>query len=546
MYRPDNAAVASEPNAQAAHHPVSSAAADGDPFDRSLWGEYVRMLLVGTAACSGIVWATRLATEPAALMMVLANLSIMAIAVGKCFEGLRRLIVSSLFVLGITATLLASGDTIAWRHPLPIFSPAVTIAALIVLVVRDGLITIRTLPRGTSPQTVVVAAVVLAVSTYMVVIPVTDALLETFRERPQSYTIEELSAFEVFRIRSAKLAVFAIFAYAGACVGSFLNVVAASAPRGEPIALRSSACPKCGTPIRRIDNLPIISYLRLRGRCRDCDAVIPIRYFVVELAGFAIFATLFLYQLISGAANVPGFRQYHYAGILWIILYTKWPVIGIYFFHCALFSCVLMLALMEQDRLRPPRRMAFALPSVFALLAIVSPALLTVSLGDQTPWGFPATLPDWLDRAATCAAGAALGGVVARLAEPMRLRHRQSSASLAPALVLLGISLGWQAAVTIAVLWFAAMTILKLVRWATDASTVADGDDSPFCGRDAASPRLEMAVWPSFVLRIRLRDRRMPWTMVTFCSAKVPGNAAFAEPRRPFETEPTSDVNKCV
>lgn len=120
-----------------------------------------------------------------------------------------------------------------------------------------------------------------------------------------------------------------------------------------------------------------------------------------------------------------------------------------------------MLALMEQDRFRPPRRIAFALPSVFALLAILSPPLLTVSLGDQTPWSLPATLPDWLDRAATCAAGAALGGVVARLAKPRRLRHRQSSASLAPALLLLGISLGWQAVVTIAVLWFVAMKILK-------------------------------------------------------------------------------------
>ncbi|MEO9595206.1 hypothetical protein, partial [Rhodopirellula bahusiensis] len=54
------------------------------------------------------------------------------------------------------------------------------------------------------------------------------------------------------------------------------------------------------------------------------DAV-AIRYLIVELIAAGIFASLFLVELVTGAANVPGFQHYAYTGILWIILYTKWP-----------------------------------------------------------------------------------------------------------------------------------------------------------------------------------------------------------------------------
>ncbi len=264
-----------------------------DPFDESLWGEYARMLLVGTAGCSVAAWATRLSAEPAAVMMVLANLSVFAVALGRRFSGLLRLSAVTLLMIGLVVTFAAKPDGGGWWDPLLVFSPVVTIAALGMLAVRDGLIAIRSRTRGISPGKIVVASAVLAASLYMIVIPGIDAFLEMFRERSGSYTVEDLSPLEVLRVRSAKLAVFAVFAYAGACVGSFLNVVASSAPRGEPIALRSSQCPECGVPIRRIDNLPIVSYLWLRGRCRDCGVVIPTRYFAVEVVGFGIFASLF-------------------------------------------------------------------------------------------------------------------------------------------------------------------------------------------------------------------------------------------------------------
>ncbi len=434
---------------------------DSDPFNETLWGEYARMLMVGMAACSAAVWAVRLASEPVAIAMVLSNVLILGIAIGFRFAGLQRLAVLTVLVVATATAVVMMQNPASWWGPVPMFSPAVTIGALFVLMFRDGMIAIRKSEKSLTPGKLVVGSALLATAIYMIVVPSADVFLTRFQERPQSYTIEDLSPLEVLRIRSAKLAVFAIFAYAGACVGSFLNVVAASAPRGESIALRSSACPKCGTPIRRIDNLPIISYLRLRGRCRNCDVAIPIRYFNVELTGFAIFASLFLFELVTGAANVPGFQHYPYAGILWIILYTKWPVVGVYFFHCLLLSSVLMLALMEQDRLRAPRWMRLALPALFAGLAIALPAMLTVSLADQTPLRFPTQLPGWLDRALTCLTGGVLGWAIGNFARPISLRRRQASSSLCFAFTLLGIAMGWQAVLTIAAAWLVAMVLLK-------------------------------------------------------------------------------------
>ncbi len=73
----------------------------------------------------------------------------------------------------------------------------------------------------------------------------------------------------------------------GAAVGSFLNVVIARVPAGESIVAPGSRCPRCGVPIRWWDNLPVISWLVLRGRCRRCGAPISPRYLLVEVLGAA-------------------------------------------------------------------------------------------------------------------------------------------------------------------------------------------------------------------------------------------------------------------
>jgi leader peptidase (prepilin peptidase) / N-methyltransferase len=82
----------------------------------------------------------------------------------------------------------------------------------------------------------------------------------------------------------------------GLLVGSFLNVVAWRLPRGESLVRPRSRCPSCGTAIRPWDNIPVVSWLLLRGRCRDCGARIAPRYPIVELATGVLFAAVVLFK----------------------------------------------------------------------------------------------------------------------------------------------------------------------------------------------------------------------------------------------------------
>ena len=80
----------------------------------------------------------------------------------------------------------------------------------------------------------------------------------------------------------------------GAIVGSFLNVVVHRLPAGLSIVFPGSRCPRCGAPIRAKDNVPVLSWIALGGRCRDCHEPIDPRYPLVELANALLWAALAL------------------------------------------------------------------------------------------------------------------------------------------------------------------------------------------------------------------------------------------------------------
>lgn len=102
----------------------------------------------------------------------------------------------------------------------------------------------------------------------------------------------------------------------GALWGSFANVVIYRVPRDLSVVRPGSRCPGCEAPIAWYDNIPIASYLVLRGRCRRCGAKIPLRYLVVELlAGvmsFALYMQHVLRPLVQGGAPALG------AWLLWL------------------------------------------------------------------------------------------------------------------------------------------------------------------------------------------------------------------------------------
>ena len=89
----------------------------------------------------------------------------------------------------------------------------------------------------------------------------------------------------------------------GLCIGSFLNVCIYRIPESKSIVHPGSTCPSCGTPIRVYDNIPVLSYVALRGKCRHCKASISFRYPVVELlSGLFAVGTVLKYGITFEAA----------------------------------------------------------------------------------------------------------------------------------------------------------------------------------------------------------------------------------------------------
>jgi len=151
----------------------------------------------------------------------------------------------------------------------------------------------------------------------------------------------------------------------GLLIGSFLNVVIWRVPRGESIVSPPSACPRCGHAIRPFDNVPVLSWLLLRGRCRDCRAPISARYPLVEAA------TGLLFVLVAVRL-----------GWTWALpAYLYLAAIG------------LALALIDLDTHRLPDALVLpAYPVLAVLLAVASwtaddwPALLRAVIGGAILW----------------------------------------------------------------------------------------------------------------------------------------------------------------
>ena len=94
-----------------------------------------------------------------------------------------------------------------------------------------------------------------------------------------------------------------LFFVLGAIIGSFLNVCIYRIPRDASIVRPGSRCPACAAPILFYDNIPLISYMVLRGRCRKCGRTIPIRYPLVELITAALFVVF--YKALGLSLELP-------------------------------------------------------------------------------------------------------------------------------------------------------------------------------------------------------------------------------------------------
>ncbi len=182
----------------------------------------------------------------------------------------------------------------------------------------------------------------------------------------------------------------------GLVVGSFLNVVIYRVPRDESIVRPRSSCPACGTPIRERDNIPVLSWLLLHGRCRDCGAPISARYPLVELACGGLFA---------GTAARFG-HQWDLPAFL------------------ALFAGLLALSCIDVERMILPKKIVYPLTVIVA-------ALLVMAAAETGRWH------DYVIGVG-CAAGWFVVFFGMNLASPRLLGFGDVRLSL-----VLGLSLGW-------------------------------------------------------------------------------------------------------
>lgn len=189
----------------------------------------------------------------------------------------------------------------------------------------------------------------------------------------------------------------------GLAIGSFLNVVIERVPKRQSIVRPRSRCPKCEAPIAERDNIPVVSWLALRGRCRSCDERIDVRYPLVEVATAGLF--------VAAALRFP----------------EDWVLPA----FCLFFAVLLAVSVIDLEHYIVPNRIVYP-----TLLAAV-PALTIVALVDSR-WGDL--------RGALIGAVVASGGLlVINLVNPRGMGMGDVKLAL-----VLGLFLGWINVATVA------------------------------------------------------------------------------------------------
>lgn len=238
---------------------------------------------------------------------------------------------------------------------------------------------------------------------------------------------------------------------AGVLFGSFLNVVIYRMPRGRSIVRPPSACPACDAHIRPRDNVPILSYLLLRGRCRSCGERIPVRYVVVELL----------------------------SGVIPVVLYATFGLGREFYVYCPLGFALLVITFIDLDLQIIPDKIT--LPGIAAGLVAAPLVGLT-------------TLPESL-------LGVAVGGgalYVIGILGAIAFRKESMGGGDIKLAAMLGAFLGWKAVV---VLLFVAFFMGAVAGVAVIARKGKDWDHIVPFGPFIASGAFLTMVWGESALR---------------------------------------------
>ena len=374
----------------------------------SLPGEYLSLALMVHAGFGSLVWGVSAVRTPASLLIVAAGLWIVGRAAGAFAQrGFTPLVTTGLLaaILIVQQLGVVPPEVTLKIFSLPVFVAMlgmVLLLDLVELAYSSGASASSRRLRSWNWHKIAIGAFASAFVVYMVIVPTAGWIVDSMHPPESGRVLEDMSLSEQVRLRSMKAMTAFWFFALGATIGSFINVVVYRLPRGESVVFQRSRCPQCGTQIKGRDNVPILGWLLLNGRCRACQAPISFRYPIVESIAAAMFLLVYFVELISGGANLPVRVPNFYNGVVWIIFYTKWDLIALYLFHCFSLSVLLTWTLIDFDRQRtraaennsPPLRIPWwawsGVGTVLLVLPLILPDLLPVPWLREAAFGFSA------------------------------------------------------------------------------------------------------------------------------------------------------------
>ena len=207
----------------------------------------------------------------------------------------------------------------------------------------------------------------------------------------------------------------------GSVIGSFLNVCIYRIPWEKSLIWPGSRCPRCLNAILALDNVPIVGWLRLRGRCRDCAATISPRYPLIEGLVAALFVLIYVFDVILGPRDVIG-----------------WPASVLFFragYHQLLLSFLIAATFIDYDFFIIPDRVTVVGMAVGLLFGAILPEIRTAPATSISTWS------GFAQSGAAGAVGFAVGWAIQAFVIDLAL---QKSSPFPPALGLLFGFVGWR------------------------------------------------------------------------------------------------------
>lgn len=243
-------------------------------------------------------------------------------------------------------------------------------------------------------------------------------------------------------VPGAELAVLAMAFAWGATLGSFINVVVHRVPRRLSVVVGASRCPACGTPILPRDNIPVVGWLLLGGRCRACSAAISPRYPLVEAACGAMACAVAAVELVGGGGSLPWLGSASWPGIDRLLMHGDFRLAASWALHAG----ILMLLVAWSLLAAPPASHHVSARAGWTALAAVVAAV--VAFPDIGPPGVAIDGVRWPDSPRACVAVATAMGIAAGWVLALFTGRTNDPWSLAT----LGAAVGWQTLTVVATL----------------------------------------------------------------------------------------------